>query len=218
MADLVRQGAVFADIGTDHGYLPLFLLEEGRIDRAILTDVNEAPLSSARATVSERGFSERVKLVLTDGLMGLENEGATDIAICGMGGDLISRIISEASFIRKKGVRLLLQPMTRQGTLRETLSELGFEIKTERYSESSGKYYLGIAAEYTGVTKTLTRIEAELGNGSFLPRDREAYLGYIKAKLRAYERIADGRRLAGEDTVKTEELISRAAELIGSLE
>ena len=214
MADLVRQGAVFADIGTDHGYLPVFLLLSGRIDRAILTDVNEGPLSTALATVKEYGLESKVKLVLADGLAGLEEEGITDVSVCGMGGELILRIISDADFLRREGVRLILQPMTRQASLRARLYELGFQIVSERYSFSHGKYYLGIAAEYSGVKKELTAVEAELGFVGFLEKDREAYLGYMRAKALSYEKAILGKRTAGEETSGLEGLLSVARKLI----
>ena len=218
MADLVRQGAVFADIGTDHGFLPVFLLLSGRIERAILTDVNEGPLSSAALTVKQYGLTERVKLILTDGLSRLDGEGATDIAICGMGGDLIARIISESEFIRRTGVRLILQPMTRQATLRKALAAIGFEIVRERYSFSAGKYYLGLAAEFCGEQRDIGETEAELGSMGFLPEDREAYLGYMRGKARSYDKAIEGRRLAGEDITELSRLRGAAEALIKTAE
>ena len=89
-AEYVRAGAVFADIGTDHGYLPVFLLKNGIIERAVLTDINEHPLESARESVRAEGLSDRVDFYLTDGALGLEGLGITDVAVCGMGGELNS--------------------------------------------------------------------------------------------------------------------------------
>ena len=217
MADLVRQGAVFADIGTDHGYLPVFLILEGRVERAVLGDVNAGPLATARATAEDFGVSDRVKLVLTDGLTGLSDEGLTDIAVCGMGGDLIARILSDAPFIKNNGIRLILQPMTRPGVLRRALASLGFEIVSERYSISQGKYYVGFAAEYRGEAREMTLYEAELGLGDFLPSDKDAYIGYLQGRIRAYTGAIDGKSAAGESLGDlpclkdyAEKLISRA--------
>ena len=95
-ADYVRAGAVFADIGTDHGYLPLFLLRSGRIERAYLSDVNEGPLSSARANAASEGLLDRCEFTLADGAAALSGKGITDYAICGMGGELIASIIDAA--------------------------------------------------------------------------------------------------------------------------
>ena len=88
-AKFVRQGARFADIGTDHAYLPLSLLSEGRIEYAVCSDINRGPLESARANAEALGLSDKVSFHLTDGALGLEDEGITDVAIAGMGGELI---------------------------------------------------------------------------------------------------------------------------------
>ena len=95
-AELVRQNAIFADIGTDHAYLPLFLLESGRINFAYCSDINEGPLASARKNAEERGMVDKMDFILTDGATVLRDRGITDYAICGMGGELIADIIHRA--------------------------------------------------------------------------------------------------------------------------
>ena len=92
VAKLVRQNAVLADVGTDHAYLPLFLLSVGKIDRAICSDINEGPLASARENASLDGLTEKITFLLTNGLCGVMAYSPTDIAICGMGGELIAEI------------------------------------------------------------------------------------------------------------------------------
>ena len=139
-AKLVRQGAVFADIGTDHALLPVFLCKTGRVSRAVAADINVGPLAAARAQVEAEGVSHLIKLVLTDGLRGLEEEGLSDIAICGMGGELIARIIEASPYVKKAGIRLILQPMTCITELREYLSH-GFNIIDESIVCEDGKIY-----------------------------------------------------------------------------
>ena len=138
----VRQGAEFADIGTDHAYLPIYLLKCGRISSAVASDINEGPLASARANAEEMGVSEKIRFVLTDGARGLEDMGITDVAIAGMGGELIADIIENSPFLRDEKIRLILQPMSKQGHLRRYLSERGFDIVAEDYSSSAGKFYV----------------------------------------------------------------------------
>ena len=108
-AKYCRQGAVFADIGTDHAYLPVFLLQSGRITHAHACDVAKGPLERAARTVAEFGLSAAVTLHLTDGLSELEPLGLTDIAICGMGGELIAEILKSAPDAHIRGVRFLLR-------------------------------------------------------------------------------------------------------------
>lgn len=196
-AKLVRAGAVLADIGTDHGYLPVFLLREGRISRAVLSDINEGPLSSADRHAKEAGLRHLVELVLTDGAKGLEGRGITDYSICGMGGELIAEIIAASAHLFDTGVRLILQPMTKQEHLRIRLGEMGFRTVAERYTIADGKYYLTLAAEYDGVIRPLSLADAYLGTSRIIESDKSAYIGYLEGKLAGLARARDGKRLGG---------------------
>ncbi len=209
---LVRQDAILADIGTDHAYLPIFLLRTGRIRRAILADINEGPLASAREHAREAGVLDTVELYLTDGAAALADSGATDYTICGMGGELIADIIDRAPHLRKEGTRLILQPMTRQGALRAYLYESGFDILSESYSEADGKFYLAMLATYTGVKKTVSEIDAEVGICRDI-RGREAYRGYIKTKLAQLERIIESKSGAGQNASEERALRERLLSL-----
>lgn len=197
-AGFVRAGSVFGDIGTDHGYLPIYLLAEGRVDRAVLSDINKGPLDSARANVAEAGFADRVSLVLTDGAAELGGYGITDYAICGMGGELIADIIEAAPELRNPDVRLILQPMSRPEHLRGYLSSRGFSVIDERYSSSDGKYYLCLCAEYTGTPCEITEEERICGKELSHTEDRQEYTEYLRARLSSYRRAADGRMRGGE--------------------
>ena len=195
-ADLVRQGAVFADIGTDHAYLPIFLLSHGIVERAVCSDINAGPLTSAKTNVEECGFSDKVSFRLTDGARELFDTGATDYAICGMGGELIAKIIDDAPHLSSANVRLILQPMSRQAYLREYLYTHGFKIIDERYSYSSGKYYVCICAEYSGECTSLSEVEYELGRE--VDSASDAYLGYMRVKHDALCRAISGKERGGD--------------------
>ena len=178
-AELVRQNAIFADIGTDHAYLPLFLLESGRINFAYCSDINEGPLASARKNAEERGMVDKMDFILTDGATVLSERGITDYAICGMGGELIADIIHRAPHLYDEGVNLILQPMSRQATLRKFLASEGFRVSCESYSFDAGKYYVCLLATYTGERREIDEIEAELGSSSSEYINRDARIGYL---------------------------------------
>ena len=216
-AELVRQGAVFADIGTDHAYLPLFLLDEGRISRAVCADINEGPLSSARANAAEAGHTDKIEFVLTDGAAALSDKGITDYAICGMGGELIAAIIERAQHLCDPGVNLILQPMSRQGTLRKFLASCGFEIKCESYSSDSGKYYVTFLATYTGNCTEIDDVEAELGAKRAETVNKSAQICYLKTKLAAFTKQRDGKLLGGDPAEKETLLVEKITERIASL-
>ena len=174
-ADLVRQGAVLADIGTDHALLPVFLCREGKIKRAIASDIGEGPLSAAKRQVEAAGLSDRILLHLGNGLDGLADEGLTDIAICGMGGELIVDILRRAPFVKDRRIRLVLQPMTHAEILREYLVKTGFSIIDEDVvtEQNDRKIYQIICAEYSGETVEYTADELYLGRNNIQRRSAE---------------------------------------------
>ena len=206
-AEYVRQGAVFADIGTDHAYLPVFLLEEGRISRAYAADIAQGPLSRAESTVRAHGRMADVTLVLTDGLRGMENYGITDIAICGMGGENIVSILENAPFVKDPAVRLILQPMTRPSVVRHYLAEGGFAVLDETYCRDRDKLYTVIAAAYTGERYALTRAEAELGKTG-LHAPTPLFAERVRRAITAQRRKLDGLRLGGTENSEEEEYLA----------
>ena len=213
-ADYVRAGAVFADIGTDHGYLPIFLLNTGRIQRAYLSDVNRGPLTSAERNARDNGLSDKCEFILTDGAAALSGKGITDYAICGMGGELIARIIEDAPHLKEVGIRLILQPMTKQEYLRRYLASNGFSVLDERFSFDSGKYYVTLLAEYTGECREISVSEAELGIKTAHDGDRVEYLGFLEGKMKAVKKAFLGKSAAGYVTADEEMLIGMIEERI----
>ncbi len=208
-AELVRQGAHFADIGTDHAYLPAFLLQEGRILRAYASDVAEGPLSTASLHLSEKGLSSRVLLRQRDGLNGLFSDfpTVTDIAICGMGGELIRDILSREPRIRSSSIRLILQPMTRTSVLRTYLAEEGFSVLKELLVEDRGRLYSCILAEYSGVPYSLSPVEAEVGAYHIHDQRRSPlFFRYVKEKLRAIQKKIEGLALGGQGAPQEKEM------------
>jgi tRNA (adenine22-N1)-methyltransferase len=213
-ASFVREGAFLADIGTDHAYLPLHLLQAGRITHAIAADIGEGPLSRARAHIAEAGMSEQIETVLTNGLQGLEDRALTDIAVCGMGGELIVDILSRAAFVRDGSIRLILQPMTRAATLRRYLAKEGFAILAERPCRAAGRVYSCLCACYDGVTRTLSPVEAELGCPTCeSEEERACFAEMLERKADALrERIA-ARATAAITSEEDEALLASLTEL-----
>ena len=100
-ADLVRKGTRLADIGCDHGYVPVYLVENGIIKSAVASDINEKPLASCRALVSDYGMQDRISCILSDGLDGIEGNDIDCILIAGMGGELIASILGKCGFVKE---------------------------------------------------------------------------------------------------------------------
>ena len=140
IAAQVPQGAVLADVGTDHAYLPVSLLLDGTIPAAIASDVNQGPLDRGRQTARQAGVEEKIDFRLADGLNGLEEGQADAVVLAGMGGELMARILSETPWTRS--VLLLLQPMTAQPELRRWLTENGYCIEKETLVREGEKLYV----------------------------------------------------------------------------
>lgn len=148
-ADFVREGKKLADIGTDHGYVPVCLLQSGKIPFAVAVDVHKGPLESAMNNASRCGVADKMHFVCGDGLHGVLPDEAEDIVIAGMGGELILRIISEAPWLCAMDKHLVLQPMTTAMQLREGLAALGFTIDREEAVVDSDKIYSVMSVYYT---------------------------------------------------------------------
>ena len=131
LADLVPQGAKLADIGTDHGYLPVYLLQKGRIASAIAADIGRAPLEHARRTARQYGVEDDMRFLCCDGLQGIGPEDVDTVVVAGMGGETIIHILQPCDWV-KQGVQLILQPMTKVPVLRQWLAENGYAILQEQ--------------------------------------------------------------------------------------
>lgn len=216
-AELVRQDATFADIGTDHAYLPLFLLDAGRISYAYCCDINEGPLDSARRNAEERGRADKLSFILADGATVLAGRGITDYAICGMGGELIADIIDRAPHLRDGGVNLILQPMSRQEKLRTYLASSGFKIITESYSLDAGKYYVCMQTVFDGKGREISDLEAIVGSPDSRFVGDECRRAYLQGKLRSLSRAHAGKLEAGTDTAAEAELIDSLKAYLNNL-
>lgn len=172
VAEFVREGACLCDVGTDHAKLPIYLALEGKIKKGIATDINEGPINSAKKNVSLLGLSDKIECIKTDGLAGTEGSGVTDVSICGMGGELIARILSECDYIRDNNVNLILQPMSRVQELRKFLYDSGFDVIGEKLTCETGKLYVVINARYKGVPICYDDIDLLLGKG-YINRSQE---------------------------------------------
>ena len=213
VARLVSCGAILADVGTDHGYLPIYLIECGKIEKAVLSDINKGPLEKARTNVKLHNLEERVELCLTDGAADLASKGITEYSVCGMGGELIADIIAAAPQMKEQGIGLILQPMSRAEALRSYLWDNGFSILKEVHSCEDGKYYVCMRAEYIGEKTQYTTPEAHFGKADKAHGDSAAQ-GYLRTKLSALRKAKEGRLMGGVPTDEEDELIAYAESLL----
>lgn len=150
---MVRKNRKTVDIGTDHAYLPAYLVMNGISERVLACDIGVKPLGNAAKTLRQFDLKDKISLRVSDGLKEVSPEEAEEITICGMGGTLMSDILRAAPWIRNEGVHLVLQPMTHSEDVREYLCENGFLITQERCVKDAGRVYCCIGAKYSGEKK-----------------------------------------------------------------
>lgn len=138
--DLVPQSNVLADIGSDHAFLPIALVLNGKVTRAYASEVNEGPYEATVKNIEKHGVCNYVSAVLSDGISELEKDVNT-ISICGMGGSLIVDILDKDIEKLEHVSTLILQPNNNEETVRIWLMNNGFEIYEEKLIEEDNRYY-----------------------------------------------------------------------------
>ena len=152
IASLVPDNSNVCDVGTDHAYLPIMLMKSRKARRVIATDIRPLPLENARKNIALSGVGG-IETRLCDGLSSVEKSEADTVVIAGIGGEVISGIITRTDWLKASPSPLLiLQPTTSPEILRRCLYENGFEISDETAVEENGKVYSVIRSIYTGKT------------------------------------------------------------------
>lgn len=141
VARLVTPGSRLADVGTDHGYVPIWLFEQGQILSAIAMDLRKGPLERAREHIQMHGLDAHIETRLSDGLDKLLPGEADSIVIAGMGGMLVVKILSQGQKVLSSVKELILQPQSDLDAVREYLHRTGFVIVKEDMIFEDGKYY-----------------------------------------------------------------------------
>jgi len=170
IASFVRPGRGLVDVGTDHGYLPLWLAEHGYEGALFASDIVPKPLASAERNFIEAGFEDRIELLLCDGLSLCPPEKINTIVVAGMGGDTICGILDRAEWCLDEAYTLILQPMTKCEVLRFWLVNNGFYLRREEYVRDCGTIYQVIEAGY-GKVMSLSDAELYIGAWENVCRD-----------------------------------------------
>ena len=151
---LLSEGCIMIDVGTDHCHLPIFALQQGRIQKAYACDVRKGPLENGRAIAEMCGLSDRITTLLSNGLAALNQAQQLEIdtVVCaGMGGTLIQNIIAAAPFLKDTRKTLILQPQKAIFELKEYLAAEGFEIEQEVLSQEGNKLYQCMRVRFSGI-------------------------------------------------------------------
>lgn len=168
-------GGTVADIGTDHAYLPVFLVQNQKCKNAIAGEVNEGPLSSARSLINKHELSMKIKAKLGSGLQVLEDENVDTVVIAGMGGPLITSILDEGKQQLVGVKRLVLQPNVAADNIRNWLIQHQWSLIAEEMVEEDDHIYEVIVAEPGNPTEMYSEnLEKELWMGPCLLKNKHS--------------------------------------------
>lgn len=197
-AEFVARGARVADIGCDHSYLGIFLLQSGQAASVHACDLREKPLARARENAARFGVAEKMRFSVADGLQAVQAGEADTVVIAGMGGDLIAEILAACPWARDARIRWIFQPQSSGNDLRRKLAEMGFCIEQERLVRDGGFLYQAMCVRFGGAV-ALTPGQQFVSPALFAAAD--PLLGEYFARLIAsLERTVEGIRRGGVQT------------------
>lgn len=215
IASMVTEGNRLADVGTDHGYVPIYLYERGKIPYAIAMDINQGPLERADLHIGESGLRGKIETRLSDGLEALREGEADTILIAGMGGPLMLKILCAYPQVTASAKELVLQPQSEIGQVRAWLSENGYEIVKEHLVFEDGKYYPMFRAVQNPAPAKLTEQECRFGRVEVL-EEKEVLKAFAVKELSGKQEIL--KTLAAHATEKTKDREKEIREMIGQLQ
>lgn len=191
IASLVTEGKRVADIGTDHGYIPVYLLNKNKVPFAILADVNKGPLDNARKEVRHNNLLDKTDLRLGSGIEVLKKGEVDEVIIAGMGGILISELLEANKEVSHSVDKLILQPMQAQDELRKYLFSNGYEILNEALVKEDFRIYEILEVKYTG-NNTQVEDEIYFEVGKKLIENKDELLNeFIDKKVYKYNSIIE---------------------------
>ena len=191
IASLVSEGKKVADIGTDHGYIPVYLLNKNIVPFAILADVNKGPLENARKEVRHNNLLDKTDLRLGSGIEVLKKGEVDEVIIAGMGGILISELLEANKEVAHSVDKLILQPMQAQDELRKYLFSNGYEVLNEVLVKEDFRIYEILEVKYTGKnTEVEDEVYFEVGKKLIENKD-ELLNEFIDKKIYKYNSIIE---------------------------
>lgn len=188
IANMVTKGNRVVDVGCDHGYIPIWLVEQGVIPGAIAMDINKGPLFRAQSNIEQHGLSPYIETRLSDGVAALrEGEGDT-LVIAGMGGPLMERILEDGAAVLMSIQEFILEPQSEIGHMRLYLQKHGYEITDEDMVFEDGKFYPVIKVVH-GSMEPLTDEELEYGP-CLLKKQHPILYRYMQYELEGAQRLS----------------------------
>lgn len=220
IVSLVDKCNCVADIGTDHGYVPIELIKNNICIKAIASDINKGPVKKANINIVSEDLQEKIDCRLGSGLNTVKAGEAQGVIIAGMGGNLIRDIIEEGLDVFKKCEFAILQPVQNPEVLREYIYKKGYHIIDEELCIDENKFYEIIKIKYDNKAKKVDSIFYEVGK-SLIDKKHPLVVQFIKFKISTYNKILgnikDDTKLARDRKVDIKVKIQKLEELLKCL-
>lgn len=193
IADMVSDNKIVADVGSDHGYIPIELIKTQKCPKAFAMDINKGPIDRAIENATLNKVDDKITFLLSDGMEKLNPNDCESVIIAGMGGDLILKILQESK-INDTVDEFIVSPHTKQWLVREYFINNGFKIVNEQMLMDAGKYYQIIKA----IRKTNDEVyqQTDLMYGKILLDKKDSTLKkYLEKELSKYKKIAENKNV-----------------------
>jgi len=200
VADAIQGQGAIADIGTDHAYIPIYLILSGKTEHAIAMDVRKGPLLRAKENIQAYQLENKIEIRLSDGLEKLDDAEVDTIVIAGMGGALMARILSDGAHALGIKKELILQPQSELYKVRRQLHKMGYQIIEEKMLIDEGKFYTVIRA--IDGDEVYER-EVEYDYGKYLLEEKnEILLQFLQKEVISCEKIEENLRCHHTESAK----------------
>lgn len=197
-AELVTKGNIVADVGCDHAYTSIYLCRKGIAPKVIAMDVKKGPLAGAKAHVEQAGLQEQIDIRLSDGLEKLAPGEADTVLLCGMGGLLMIKILSDYPAVTASVQELVLQPQSEQGEVRRFLHKQGYRITQEHMLKEDGKFYVMMRAVPSNEPETYHSDCDYLYGKLLLDEKNEVLAEFLEREYRLHSEVLTA--LSGQNT------------------
>jgi tRNA (adenine22-N1)-methyltransferase len=195
IADCVNHCDTVCDIGTDHGYIPIYLIKNGICRFCIATDLREGPLKRALFNIKNENLGDKIELRTGYGLFPIGKNEADTVIIAGMGGMLINEILERGKDISRNAKKIILQPMNSCEKTREWLYENGYSIENEVLIKEGNKLYNILETIWDGIKREEDSVYYHIGK--MLIKKKDPLLGeYIKRNIRMLDKKINGLKLS----------------------
>lgn len=220
IGDMVEKCECIADIGTDHAYLPIYLVENGICKTVIASDINKGPVEKAERNIRFFNRTNEIKCRLGSGLTTISPGEVNSAIIAGMGGNLIKDILEEGMNIFKELNYVILQPVQNADVLRKYIYESGYNVLDEELCKDENKYYEIIKIKYNNKINRLDDIYYEISK-KLLEKKHPLLEEYIYFRIRKYDKIIkdiiDTSNMAKKRKTELEEKILKLKEMLKCL-